>query len=55
MMLLIVVISLITYKVQNNQSLIIDNIAYNILVENLRNPTLTIFMKLVTSLIKCPQ
>ncbi len=50
-MLLIVVISLITYKVQNNQSLIIDNIAYNILVENLRNPTLTIFMKLVTSLI----
>lgn len=49
--LLILIISLITYKVKNNQSLIIDSIAYNIIVKNLRNPILTIFMKLVTSLI----
>ena len=44
------IITIITSKIINGKELIIDKIAYNILVEQLRNPTMTIFMKNITKL-----
>jgi undecaprenyl-diphosphatase len=43
-------ILIITGKIINGKELIIDKIAYNILVEKLRCPTMTIFMKNITKL-----
>lgn len=46
----LLIICIITSKILTNQELFIDQLAYNILVENLRTPTLTIIMKYVTKL-----
>ena len=48
--LLLIVITMITKKIALKEELIIDKIAYDILVTKLRNPGLTTFMKLVTKL-----
>lgn len=48
--LLLIVITMITKKIALKEELIIDKIAYDILVTKLRNPSLTTFMKLVTKL-----
>lgn len=45
-----IVIIIITSKIITKQELFIDKLAYNILVETLRNPTLTIIMKYITKL-----
>lgn len=46
----LIVIALITSKILTKQELFIDKLAYNILVETLRNPTLTIIMRYITKL-----
>ena len=46
----ILIITIITSKIINGKELIIDKFAYNILVEQLRNPTMTIIMKNITKL-----
>lgn len=48
--LLIIVVTIIITKILTKQELIIDKIAYNILVEQLRTPTMTTFMKTITKL-----
>lgn len=48
--LFLIIITIITAKIVSSQELVMDKIAYNILVEHLRTPTLTTFMKLVTKL-----
>ena len=48
--LLIIIISIITTKIIINKPLKIDVLAYNILVKKLRNPYLTIIMKIITRL-----
>lgn len=45
-----IVIIIITSKILTKQELFIDKLAYTILVETLRNPTLTIIMKYITKL-----
>ena len=45
--LLITVITIITTKVTIKRELLIDNIAYNLIVLKLRNNTLTPIMKLI--------
>ena len=49
-LLLLVVICIITKKIASKEELIIDKIAYDILVTKLRNPTLNIIMKYATKL-----
>ena len=49
-LLLLIVIVMITKKIALKEELIIDKLAYDILVTKLRNPILTSFMKLVTKL-----
>lgn len=46
----LIIILNITVKIIMKEELLIDKLAYNILVEKLRSPTLTIFMKLITKL-----
>lgn len=46
----LIIILNITAKIIMKEELLIDKLAYNILVEKLRSPTLTIFMKLITKL-----
>ena len=48
--LLLIVISIITKKIIFKEELLMDKLAYDILVTKLRNPTITKFMKLVTKL-----
>ena len=48
--LLLIVIVLITKKIALKEELIMDKIAYDILVTKLRNPTLTSIMKIATAL-----
>lgn len=48
--LLLIVIGLITIKIITQKELIIDKIAYDILVEKLRSPTITLLMKNITKL-----
>ena len=48
--LLLIVITLITKKIATKQELIMDKIAYDILVTRLRTPILTSIMKLATKL-----
>lgn len=50
LIILLPIIFIITSKVVMNKELIIDKIAYNIILEKLRTPTLTSFMKCVTKL-----
>ncbi len=47
---LLLIILLISNKIMNGQELMMDKLAYNILVENLRNDRLTTFMKIATKL-----
>lgn len=47
---LIIIIIIVTAKIVTKQELIIDKIAYNIIVEQLRNPILTTIMKTITKL-----
>ena len=44
------IIVIITNKIIGGSELFIDKLAYNILVENLRNPTMTTIMKTITKL-----
>ena len=44
----LVLISILAIKINYGQELIIDKLAYDILVKQLRNPTLTMFMKFIT-------
>lgn len=44
------IIIIITSKIINGKELFIDKLAYNILVEELRSPTMTIIMKNITKL-----
>ena len=46
----LIIILNITAKIIMKEELLIDKLAYNILVEKLRSPTLTIFMKTITKL-----
>ena len=46
----LIIITLITGKIVTQKELIIDKLAYDILVEQLRNPTLTMIMKTITKL-----
>lgn len=48
--LLVLIIAIITTKIITNKPLKIDVIAYNILVKKLRNPYLTLIMKIITRL-----
>ena len=48
--LLIIIITIITTKIVIKKELLIDDIAYNYIVLNLRNNTLTPIMKLITKL-----
>ena len=48
--LLLIVISIITKKIIFKKEILMDKLAYDILVTKLRNPTITKFMKLVTKL-----
>lgn len=48
--ILLIFIIIVTTKILLNKSLIIDNIAYNLFVEKLRNPILTTIMRTVTKL-----
>ena len=48
--LLLMVITIITKKIALKEELIMDKIAYDILVIKLRNPTLNTFMKIATKL-----
>lgn len=50
MILLLIIITLITTKIVSAKELAMDKFAYNILVEQLRNPSLTTFMKIITKL-----
>ena len=50
MFLLSIIIIIITSKIVAGKELIMDKIAYEIIVEQLRNPTMTIFMKTITKL-----
>lgn len=50
MILLLIIITLITAKIVSAKELAMDKFAYNILVEQLRNPSLTTFMKIITKL-----
>lgn len=47
---LIIMISIITTKVITQKELFIDKLAHNILIEQLRSPSLTVFMKTITKL-----
>ena len=47
---LLTIIIIITSKVITKKELLIDNLAHSILVEQLRNPTLTTIMKTITKL-----
>ena len=47
---LLILIIILATKIVYGHQLIIDRFAYNILIEKLRNPKLTTFMKLVTKL-----
>ena len=49
-LLLLTVIAIITRKIALKEELIMDKLAYNILVTKLRNPGLNTFMKLATKL-----
>lgn len=49
-LLLLIVIVMITKKIALKEELIIDKLAYDILVNKLRNPNITIFMKTITKL-----
>ena len=46
----LIIITIITAKIITKKELFIDKLAHDILIEQLRNPTLTIFMKTVTKL-----
>ena len=46
----LIIITIITSKILIGKELYIDKLAYNILVEGLRNPTMTIIMKNITKL-----
>ena len=46
----LLIITIITAKIVTQKELIMDKLAYTILVEQLRNPTLTSIMKLITKL-----
>ena len=46
----LIIITIITTKIITKKELFIDKLAHDILIEQLRNPTLTIFMKTVTKL-----
>lgn len=48
--ILLLIIFIITSKVVMDKELFIDKIAYNIIVEKLRTPTMTIIMKAITKL-----
>lgn len=52
--ILLIFITIITIKVLQNKSLIIDELAYNLLVSKLRNSSLTKIMKFITSLSNTP-
>ena len=52
--ILLIFITIITLKVLQKKNIIIDELAYNLLVAKLRNPTLTKIMKFITSLSKTP-
>ena len=47
---ILIIISIITIKIILNKELFIDKMAYNLIVEKLRTPTMTSFMKCVTKL-----
>ncbi len=49
-LILLFIVTIISYKIMLQKELKIDKIAYNVLVEKLRNPNLTIFMKWTTKL-----
>lgn len=46
----LILIIVVTAKIVSGKELLMDKIAYNILVENLRSPTLTTIMKTITKL-----
>lgn len=52
--ILLIFITIITLKVLQKKNIIIDELAYNLLVAKLRNPTLTKIMKFITSLSNTP-
>lgn len=47
---LLIIITIITSKIISGKELFIDKMAYNIIVEQLRNPTMTTIMKNITKL-----
>ena len=49
-LLLLIIICIITKKIALKEELIMDKVAYDILVTKLRNPTLTMVMKYATKL-----
>ena len=51
---MLIFITIITLKVLQKKNIIIDELAYNLLVAKLRNPTLTKIMKFITSLSNTP-
>lgn len=50
MLPLLIIITLITSKIMTGRELYIDKLAYDVLVKQLRTPTLTTVMKLITKL-----
>lgn len=49
-LILLSIIAMVSYKIILQKELKIDRLAYNVLVEKLRTPNLTIFMKMITKL-----